>query len=656
MKVAAAALLLVVTVVFNPSEASAGSPLDLIQISSGLNAPVAITNAGDGSDRLFFTEQEGLIKVRAPNGVISTFLNISGIVQCCGEEGLLSVAFHPSFETNGFFFVYYTNSSGNNVVARYSASPASSNTPTISGGGVLLEIIHPTYDNHNGGQLQFGPDGNLYISTGDGGSAGDPNNNAQNIGSLLGKILRITPTLGTTPGYTIPSGNPFAATGNPGRDEIWSYGLRNPFRFSFDRTTGDMWIGDVGQGAWEEVDFQEPNKPGTNFGWRLKEGAACFNPPQNCDPGGLTDPVITYANEHPSAVTGGYVYRGPDPVMKGIYFYADFYNGKIWTSSGSGNSRTVSLGLDTDLLISSFGEDDSGNLYLASYEGGVYQVGSSASLGWESLGGVLQSAPDASSWEPNRLDTFVNGSDAALWHRWWDGRGWQQWESLGGGLTSGPTSVSWGPNRIDVFVKGTDNALWHKWYSGAWSAWESLGGNLTSGPDVASWESNRLDVFARGTDSQLWHRWWDGDSWEGWAPLGGLLTSDPGAVSWGANRIDVFARGANNALWHRLWNGSAWQEWESLGGVLTSGPDAASWATGRLDVFARGDGDQLQHKWWNGSSWSGFENLGAPGTFSGAFLKSDPSAVSWGFNRIDVFGQGPDAAMWHRWWNESSWS
>ena len=217
------------------------------------------------------------------------------------------------------------------------------------------------------------------------------------------------------------------------------------------------------------------------------------------------------------------------------------------------------------------------------------------------------------------------------------------WESLGGIITSAPDAASWAANRLDVFARGTDNALWHRWWDGsAWRGWESLGGVLSSGPDVSSWAANRLDVFARGTDNALWHRWWDGSAWRGWESLGGVLTSDPSAVSWSSGRIDVFVRGTDNALWHK-WYSGGWSGWESLGGILTSGPDVSSWAPGRLDVFARGTDNAMWHKWYWGG-WSGWESLGG-------VLTSDPSAVSWGSNRIDAFVRGTDNAMWHKWWN-----
>ncbi|WP_238554057.1 hypothetical protein [Gordonia sp. KTR9] len=244
-----------------------------------------------------------------------------------------------------------------------------------------------------------------------------------------------------------------------------------------------------------------------------------------------------------------------------------------------------------------------------------------------------------SSWSSGRLDTFVRGTDNALWHRWFH-NGWSEWESLGGVLTSAPTAVSWSDGRIDVFVRGTDKALWHKWFHNGWSEWESLGGVLTSAPAVCSWAAGRLDVFVQGTDNALWHKWFH-NGWSEWESLGGVLTSAPTAVSWSDRRIDVFVRGTDKALWHK-WFHNRWSGWESLGGVLTSGPGVSSWAGGRLDVFVRGTDNAMWHKWFD-KTWSGWESLGG-------VLNSAPSAVSWGPNRIDTFVAGTDNAMWHKWW------
>lgn len=218
---------------------------------------------------------------------------------------------------------------------------------------------------------------------------------------------------------------------------------------------------------------------------------------------------------------------------------------------------------------------------------------------------------------------------------------WLGWESLGGVVTSAPAVCSWSSGRLDVFARGTDSALWHRWYDNGWSGWESLGGVITSAPTAVSWASGRIDVFARGGDSALWHKWYDG-GWSGWESLGGLLSSGPGAVSWSAGRIDVFATGTDSALWHKWYQGG-WSGWESLGGRLTSTPTVSSWAPGRLDVFATGSDSAMWHKWYQGG-WSGWESLGG-------FLTSAPTAVSWGPNRIDCFVTGGDSAVWHKWWS-----
>ena len=269
--------------------------------------------------------------------------------------------------------------------------------------------------------------------------------------------------------------------------------------------------------------------------------------------------------------------------------------------------------------------------------------------GWESLGGVITSTPNAVSWGPNRLDIFARGTDSALWHRWWNGSSWGGWESLGGAIQSEPRAVAWGPNRLDIFAVGNDHALWHRWWDGsAWRGWESLGGVLTSEPSVVSWGPNRLDVFARGTNHALWHRAWDGSSWTAWQSLGGIITSAPDAVSWGPNRLDVFARGGDSALWHRWWNGSSWGGWESLGGAITSEPRSVAWGPNRLDIFAIGTNHSLWHRWWNGSSWGGWENLGG-------VIFTVPNVVAWGPNRLDIYSVGADNAAWHRWWDGGGW-
>ncbi len=345
-------------------------------VITGLTNPIAITNAGDGSARLFIALQNGRIIIHDGTRVLSPpFLDIASLISSGGEQGLLGVAFHPNYAANGFFFVNYTNRLGNTVIARYSVS-ADPNIADPNSAVQLLTIAQP-FSNHNGGQLQFGPDGYLYIGMGDGGSGGDPQNNAQNLTTLLGKILRIDVDRGLP--YAIPPDNPFRGT--PGaRNEIWSLGLRNPWQFSFDRLTGDLFIGDVGQRNWEEIDFQPANSSGgENYGWRLMEGNHCFNPLSGCNSGGLTLPIIEYNHSVGCSITGGYRYRGTENQgLEGIYIYGDFCTGRIWGAieDNSGGWMTTEL-LNTSFLISAFGEDENGEIYFAHYsdsDGAIFQI------------------------------------------------------------------------------------------------------------------------------------------------------------------------------------------------------------------------------------------------------------------------------------------
>jgi glucose/arabinose dehydrogenase len=352
---------------------AAAQDVALQPIATGLSQPVALTHAGD--TRLFITEQTGTIRIYDALGLRATpFLDIRSIVLSGGERGLLSVAFHPRYRDNGLFFVYYTGRDGNNNVARYNVSSDPDRADAASG-TILLTIPHPNFANHNGGQLQFGPDGYLYIGTGDGGSAGDPNNNAQNLSQLLGKILRIDVDHGSP--YAIPPSNPFAQRAGA-RGEIWAYGVRNPWRFSFDRITGDLWIADVGQDAFEEVDFQPATSiGGENYGWRKMEGQHCYNPSSNCIDAGVTFPVLEYSHAGGAcSITGGYRYRGSQiPSLQGAYLFGDYCSGKIWGATQTATSWTSNTLLTTALSISSFGEDISGELYVMDVAKGiVYKI------------------------------------------------------------------------------------------------------------------------------------------------------------------------------------------------------------------------------------------------------------------------------------------
>jgi glucose/arabinose dehydrogenase len=341
---------------------------ELAQVVDGLSSPVFVTNAHDGSNRLFIIEQPGRIKVLHPDSAApSTFLNIASKVLSGGEQGLLGLAFHPQFSANRRFFVDYTRQpDGATVIAEYRAS--ASNPDVADTNEKTLLVIPQPFVNHNGGMLAFGPDGFLYIGMGDGGSANDPGNRAQNIEELLGKILRIDVdrAQGGLP-YASPSGNPFV--GAPGRDEIYAYGLRNPWRFSFDRATGQLYAGDVGQGAREEIDIITR---GGNYGWRVMEGTACTNnDPALCGSVRSIAPIAEYTHAGGRcSVTGGYVYRGTLGALPvGSYVYADFCTGEIFLLNGGASS----LLLDTPFNITSFGEDEAGEIYVVGQGGTVHR-------------------------------------------------------------------------------------------------------------------------------------------------------------------------------------------------------------------------------------------------------------------------------------------
>jgi glucose/arabinose dehydrogenase len=340
--------------------------------------PIGIAHAGDDSGRLFIILQDGRIMIYTPGGVLpAPFLDISDRVSCCGEQGLLGLAFHPDYAQNGQFYVDYTDKNGDTHVSRFLVT-GNPNVADPDSEKPVIAIDQP-FSNHNGGQLQFGPDGYLYIGMGDGGAAGDPGNRAQDLGELLGKLLRLDVDHGNR--YAIPPDNPFVDV--PGaRPEIWAYGLRNPWRFGFDRATGDLLIADVGQDDWEEIDFQRASSPGgENYGWRLMEGKSCYNPPQNCNDGSLTLPIIVYPHFDNGdfigcAVIGGYRYRGPSfPALTGIYFYGDDCTGRLWAAFKRGGSRHVVQIAQTGLEITSFGEDDDGDQYMTEIaSNGLYKL------------------------------------------------------------------------------------------------------------------------------------------------------------------------------------------------------------------------------------------------------------------------------------------
>jgi uncharacterized repeat protein (TIGR01451 family) len=340
---------------------------------AGFDNPVHITHAGDGSQRLFVVEQEGRIRIVKSQTLLSTaFLDISSRVSCCGERGLLSVAFPPNYANKGHFYVNYTNNDGNTVIARYRVT-SDPDVANLNSEEILLTIEQP-FANHNGGQIAFGPDGYLYIGMGDGGSNGDPQGNGQRPETLLGKLLRIDVESGVTP-YAVPSNNPFVQS-RFYRGEIWALGLRNPWRFSFDRQTGDLYLGDVGQGSYEEINFQSrASFGGENYGWNIMEGKHCFNS-DSCNQTGLVLPIVEYRHSEGCSVTGGVVYRGQQyPRLQGLYLYGDYCSGTIWGLKGTSTAVQQGLLLDSGYSISTFGEDEAGETYVADHGGGtIYRI------------------------------------------------------------------------------------------------------------------------------------------------------------------------------------------------------------------------------------------------------------------------------------------
>lgn len=346
-------------------------------VASGLARPVDLTAPPGDRSRLFVVEKTGYIRIVTVNAGVYTllptpFLNIDSLVGSGGnEQGLLGLAFHPDYADNGYFYVNYTDNAGDTVVARYSVSAGDPNLANPASASIVLTVDQP-YSNHNGGQVQFGPDGYLYTGFGDGGSGGDPQDRAQNPGVLLGKMLRIDVD-GASP-YAIPPSNPFVGPGNP-LDEIWALGLRNPWRFSFDRLTGALWIGDVGQGNWEEVDLEPAGDPGgRNWGWRCKEGTHIYDTSGNCptDLSVLDDPVYEYSHSQGCAISGGYVYRGsPNSSYFGDYLFADYCAGnqlRTLRANGSGWVRVDHvLAPPAGRALSrptAFGQDALGNVYM----------------------------------------------------------------------------------------------------------------------------------------------------------------------------------------------------------------------------------------------------------------------------------------------------
>jgi len=344
-------------------------------VTGNLSSPVFVTAPAGDTARLFVVEQGGRIRVLNHDTLLATpFLSISGHIVAGGEQGLLGLAFHPHYAQNGQFYVYFTAPNGDIRVVRYLVT-ADPNIADSTSGDTVLAVVHQPYGNHNGGPLAFGPDGKLYVGLGDGGSGGDPFGNGQSLGTLLGKLLRLDVDAGTP--YANPSDNPFVGTSGA-RGEIWSYGLRNPWRFSFDRSNGDLYIGDVGQNAWEEVNVLPAGSTGgANLGWNVTEGNHCYDA-GTCNRSGLVSPLTEYSHSDGCSITGGYVYRGTRvPDLAGLYLYGDYCEGWVRSFRFVGGRATEPLDWSALAVaggLSSFGEDQHGELYVMTLSGSLYRI------------------------------------------------------------------------------------------------------------------------------------------------------------------------------------------------------------------------------------------------------------------------------------------
>ncbi len=383
---------LIVGMLLLASSVVAAPPADLALtlVTNVSGSPLAVRHAADGSGRIFIVSRNGIIRIHDGTQLLSTaFLDISSLVSSGGERGLLGLAFDPDFSNNGLFYVNYSASISGSLhtrISRFHVPGLTPNEADVASEYKLLEIPQP-YSNHNGGDIHFGADGYLYIGMGDGGSGGDPEDRARNLDNLMGKMLRID-VHGSAPGsaacgllgnYGIPADNPFVGTAGACA-EIWASGLRNPWRWSFDRTTQDMIIADVGQNSWEEVDFQPANSNGGEYyGWSCMEGNHVFNA-SRCNGQTMVAPILEYDHSGGNcSITGGYRYRGPILGMNGIYVYSDYCSGKIWFAEPGVNGWSSSLWQSSGMNVSSFGEDEEGNLYVVDLGGDIYRFDSAMS-------------------------------------------------------------------------------------------------------------------------------------------------------------------------------------------------------------------------------------------------------------------------------------
>jgi glucose/arabinose dehydrogenase len=545
---------------------------------SGLSQPLLATNAKDGTRRLFVVQQGGIIKVVQPGATTATdFLNISSRVVAGGEQGLLGLAFHPQFATNGYFFVNYTRSGdGATVIARYKTTSSANTLGDPASERILLVIPQP-FSNHNGGMIEFRTDNgvhNLYIGMGDGGSANDPGNRAQNINDLLGKFLRITPDVSgspTAPAYTVPADNPYV--GVDGADEIYAIGVRNPFRWSFDRGgTRQLWAGDVGQGSREEVDIITL---GGNYGWRILEGNICtpgVNP--NCTPpAGYIPPVLDYSSATPSprcSVTGGYVYRGTRAALPGgSYIYGDYCTGEIFVW----NNNQQALLLDTTRNISSFGEDEDGELYVVGLGGTVERIArfdeANADFDGDGKTDLSVFRPSAGAWY---ILNSANGSVRGL-----------QFGADG----DIPTPEDYdGDNLTDISVFRPSNGVWYRINSSTNTFSGVQFGQSGDVPVAGDYDGDaRADIAVFRPSNGTWYRQNSGNNTFFGVQFGVADDTPVPADYDGDGKIDITVFRRANGVWYRINSGNG-----SLFGVaFGDGNQFDSPAVGDYDGDGRAD-------------------------------------------------------------------
>ena len=626
--IAAAALCLAATLPHGGA-AAAQPVLNLKLFASGLTGPVGIVNAHDGSNRLFIVQQGGTIKIINGSQVLTTpFLDITTKVLSGGERGLLGLAFDANYASYGLFYVYYTSQpAGAVTIARYSVT-ADANVANPNSEVILKTQDHSQFANHNGGSLLFGPDGCLYAGIGDGGSGGDPNGNGQNLGTLLAKIIRINPTDGSP-----CAGNPFIGT-TGARGEIWALGVRNPWRITFDRQTGDLMIADVGQDTEEEVDFQPAGAGGRNYCWRHKEGLLIYDANTACTAGTPTDPVLVY--DHVSgncSITGGYRYRGSRiPQMVGTYFYADYCSGRIWAATESGGVWSTTQIFDTTFNISTFGEDESGELYLADLAGGkiyrlVTAVATTHDFNADFRSDIL--------WRDN-----ANG-DVALWQ--------MNGSQVASNTLVGNLPTAWSiVGQRDFNGDGKADILW-RYFNGDLAMWQMNGGQILTNTLISNVPNNwsvvgtgdfdgdgKADILWRDDQGNVAIWFMDGATVRTNALIGHVPTSWSIVAS---NGNEIFWRNTSGdtALW--IMNGAQIVSNVYLGNV------PVSWGIAGIGDF---DGDGNTDIIWedllhNVAIWL---LNGSGGIVSNNFVANVPG--TWAIYLTGDFdGDGKSDLLWH---------